>query len=91
MSDATDLEQQFTITVLEDFATKTHSDCSLILEPLGDGIGWRVSAVTSSGLEFAKASASTPLAALDKAVARALENITKALAEGEDDEADDRA
>jgi hypothetical protein len=39
MSDETDIEQQFTITVLDDFADKTNSDCSLILEPLGDGIG----------------------------------------------------
>ena len=89
MSDETDIEQQFTITVLEDFATKTNSDCTLILEPLGDGIGWRVVAITSNGIELGKASAGTPLAAMDRAVSRALENLAKALAE--DDDAEDRA
>lgn len=90
-SDNSDIEQAFTITVLDDFADKTCSDCSLVLEPLGDAIGWRATAVTSTDLVLGRASAATPLAAIDLAVSRALDNLAQALAEADDDEADERA
>lgn len=89
-SDNADLEQSFTLAVLDDFAEKTRSDCSLVLEPLGDGIGWRATAVTSTELVLGRASATTALAAVDLAVSRALDNLAQALAEADDDEADDR-
>lgn len=88
------LEHRLASVVLDDFAERTRSDYSLVLEPLGDGVGWRVSVVTSTEILLGKASDQNVFRALDLSVTRALDNLARALEsadDGEDDEADDRA
>lgn len=88
MSDESDLQQSFTAAILDDFAERTDSDASIVLDPLGDGMGWRATVVTSGGLEISRAANVSVFAAIEKAVERGHQRIKEAL---EDDDAEDRS
>lgn len=83
-----DLPQAFTEAILNDFAERTDGDFNVILEPLGDGMGWRALIVTPQGLELARASNPTVHGAIDVAVSRTLQRIKEAMEEDSDDTAD---
>lgn len=79
------LRQILDFTLIETFK----SDVGLVLLPNCDGVGYTARVLSSdSELEFARGGSLDPLDAIQKACARAKENLDNALSEDEDEEAE---